>query len=273
MRFGCCVNMVTLTQNVSGTDVVPILKSLGYDYAELSLSHLCAMSDSKFDEVKSILSDTGLPFEVCNNFFPAGIQLTGPTVDRDRITRYLDKAFRLCGILGIQIIVFGSGTARQVPAGFPLEKAVDQLADLLRLINLYAQEPGITIAIEPLRKQECNIINTYMDALGLAKLVNAPQIKCLLDYYHLIEENENISVIQTDKRSLSHIHFSEPYGRVFPTRENKLQYLTFFSNLKQAGYNQRISIEAYSNHFAADARHALQLLKEIESGLNINTNQ
>lgn len=271
MRYGCCVNMVTQTSNVSGTDIVPILKSLGFDYAELSLSHVCAMSDSKFYEVKSILSDTGLSFEVCNNFFPAGIPLTGSFVNIGIISSYLDKAFQRASALGVQVIVFGSGNARMVPQGFPLNEATGQLADLLRLINQYARDFGITIAIEPIRQQECNIINTYSDALNLAKLTNALQIKCLLDYYHLFEENENISVIQTDKKSLAHVHFSEPLGRVFPIEKNKMQYLTFFLNLKQAGYNQRISIEAYSNHFADDARNALQLLKEIECELNPNT--
>ncbi len=273
MRYGCCVNLVTQTRNISGTDVVPGLKSIGFDYAELSLSHLCAMSSSKFYEVKSILSDTGLPFEVCNNFFSAGIQLTGPTVDHDKIIRYLDKAFQRSQALGIQTIVFGSGAARMIPIGFPVKKATDQLVDLLRLINRYAIGLGITIAIEPLRQQECNIINTYKEALDLAKLANALQIKCLLDYFHLYKEKESISVIQFNKNSLAHVHFSEPSGRIFPTRENKPQYLTFFSNLKQVGYNQRISIEAYSNHFAADARNALQLLKEIEYELSINTHQ
>ena len=66
MRYGCCVNMVTRTQDISGTDIVPILKSLGFDYAELSLCHLCAMSDSEFSGVRPVLTDAGLPIEVCN---------------------------------------------------------------------------------------------------------------------------------------------------------------------------------------------------------------
>jgi D-psicose/D-tagatose/L-ribulose 3-epimerase len=98
-------------------------------------------------------------------------------------------------------------------------------------------------------------------------------VKCLLDYYHLMEENEPVSVIQSDPESLAHVHFSEYVGRVFPSGVSKQQYMAFFSELKQAGYDQRISIEAYSANFAEDARYALQLLKKIEFELNTNTYQ
>lgn len=267
MRYGCCVNMVTKTRNLSGIDIIPVIQQLGFDYAELSLSHLCAMSHSEFAKVKYFLKSSSLPSEVCNNFFPATIHLTGPQVNRDLIVEYLKGAFEKCHVLGVQTIVFGSGPARQVPAGFPFSKALEQLADLLRLISDYAHECGIIVAIEPLRKQECNIVNTYCEALELERLANASQIKCLLDYYHLSEENESISVIQTRKKSLGHVHFSEPDGRLFPSRVNREKYFEFFSNLKLAGYNHRFSLEAYSDNFIDDAEQALKLLKEIEYDL------
>jgi hypothetical protein len=34
LRYGCCVNMITHTENVSGIDVIPVLKELGFDYAD-----------------------------------------------------------------------------------------------------------------------------------------------------------------------------------------------------------------------------------------------
>jgi len=45
MRYGCCVNMVTQTPDVSGVDIVPVLKEIGFDFAELSLAHpSCGLS-------------------------------------------------------------------------------------------------------------------------------------------------------------------------------------------------------------------------------------
>lgn len=268
MLYGCCVNMITQTENVSGIDIVPVLKKLGYDYAELSLSHLCAMNDTEFYILLSELKGIGLPVEACNNFFPAGVQLTGPMVNKDNIISHLDKAFQRAAALGVKVIVFGSGSARMVPQGFSIEEATGQLTNLLRLVDQYAQKYDITVAIESLRKQECNIVNTYREALNLAEITNAANIKCLLDFFHLSEEKENISVIQTDKKKLAHVHFAEPVGRVFPGPENKPKYTDFFMHLRSAGYDQRLSIEAYSGDYIHDAKIALKLLKSIENELN-----
>lgn len=268
MRFGCCINMVTRTQNVSGIDVIPVMKELGYDYAELSLSDLCAMNDTGFNQIQAELEEIGLPIEVCNNFFPADVKLTGSSVNQGIITRYLDKAFQRTSALGVKVIVFGSGLARMVPKGFPMDKAIAQLSDLLNLINQYAQQYDITIAIEPLRKQECNIVNTYLEALHLAEITNASNIRCLLDYFHLSEEKESISIIQTDTKKLAHVHFAEPVGRVFPDPVIKPGYRTFFMNILNIGYRERVSIEAYSENFKHDAKIALNLLKNIENELN-----
>ncbi len=93
LRFGCCVNMITKTKNVSGIDVVTVLKELGFDYTELSVAHVCAMSETEFVQLKSELLKVGLPVESCNNFFPAEVSLTGPNIDKDKIIGYLNKAF------------------------------------------------------------------------------------------------------------------------------------------------------------------------------------
>lgn len=267
MRYGCCVNMVTQTRDVSGTDVVPVLKKLGYDYAELSLSHLCALSDEAFDKVSHQLLSFGFPLEACNNFFPPGLRLTGAETDGNAIRLYLDRAFQRASVLGVKVIVFGSGGARMVPEGYPSSGALWQLIDLLKLLQGYCQETGITIAIEPLRKQECNMVNTYREALVLAQLADVPKVNCLLDFYHLVEENEALQVIYTDTNRLAHVHFCEPMGRVFPSAGNAALYRNWLTSLSNIGYDHRISIEAYSHNFETDAAEALDLLRNIENDL------
>jgi sugar phosphate isomerase/epimerase len=74
-------------------------------------------------------------------------------------------------------------------------------------------------------------------------------------------------VIQTDKEKLAHVHFAEPVGRVFPFPGNKPKYRDFIMHLRDAGYDQRLSIEAFSEDFVLDAQIALRLLKSIENEL------
>jgi len=233
--------MVTKTDDGAGLDVIPVLKRNGYDYAELSLSHICALSDAEFETIAAGIFESGLPIEACNNFFPASLKLTGRSVDISLVEKHLDRAFGRTAKLGVKVIVFGSGQSRMVPDGFPMDEAFDQLACHLRLISRYAVESGITIAVEALRKKECNIVNTYREALELADRADAPNIRCLLDFYHLNEESEDISVIEEGGSRLAHVHFAEPVGRVFPVQQNYGLYRDFLQQLKLAGYNQRIS--------------------------------
>lgn len=262
--------MVTQTADVSGIDIVPILKDIGFDYAELSLTHLCAMDEAHFRSVKSELLDFGFPMEACNNFFPPTLPLTGSSAQSGVIKTYLEKAFSRASELGVKTIVFGSGGARTVPENVSYPDAIEQLAEIARLINSFAEQHDIVIAIEPLRKQECNIINTFQEALLLADLADCRNVRCLLDIFHLKEEKENISVIKIKPEQLAHVHFAEPDGRIFPVETNKQVYKSILQHIRQTGYNQRISIEAYSSDFRNDAAKALRILKEIEEELDIN---
>lgn len=269
MRYGCCVNMVTKMPDGSGIDIVPKLKEIGFDYAELSLTHLCMMDEGHFSRAKKELLGFGLPFETSNNFFPPTIPLTGASAQITIIKNYLEKTFVRASELGIKTIVFGSGDARTVPENLAYPEAIEQLVEILRLINSFAIRYNIFIAIEPLRKQECNIINTYHEALVLANKADCPNVNCLLDIFHLEEENESISVINMTPERLAHVHFAEPKGRIFPVESNKQVYKEVLHKIRQAGYNQRISIEAYSSDFYNDASRALRLLKEIEVELDL----
>ena len=69
LRYGCCVNMITQTENVSGIDVVPVLKDLGFDYADLSLSHLCALDEATFSNVQPELLSIGFLWKPAIIFF------------------------------------------------------------------------------------------------------------------------------------------------------------------------------------------------------------
>ncbi|MCX7796504.1 MAG: sugar phosphate isomerase/epimerase [bacterium] len=262
MRFGCCGNMIAIEPDKTGIEIVEKIKEIGYDYIELSLAHISKLSEEEFERLKARLDASGLRCEACNNFFLPEIKLTGDYVDRKEIEKYLDLVISRAGILGVDVIVFGSGPAKMVPEGFPMEKAWQQLIELTRRISNLASRYNITIAIEPLRKEECNIINKTLEGLRMVKDVDRDNVKLLVDFYHLKSEGEDPSIIKECKGYLKHVHFARFEGRTFPRdiEEDEL-YLPFISNLKEIEYNERVSIEAYSSDFYNDAYKSLQFLK------------
>lgn len=260
MRFGCCLSMISTMPDGTGIEWADTLKKSRYDYMELPLTQIMDFDAASFGVFKDRVFSSGLHCEACNNFFPGTLRLTGFDVDRAKIEKYLVDVIDRAEQLGAKTIVFGSGKAKNVPEGFSRDKAWKQLVDLLRDIDEAVKMKGITIAIEPLNRHECNIINTVAEGLELVGDVGRKNVKVLVDYYHLAVEKENPDILLRTAGHLQHVHFARPEGRVFPHSQDDEDYTLFFRLLRQTGYNGRISIEAYSNKISHDVPEALKLL-------------
>src|SRR6266496_3353972 len=120
-------------------------KAVGFEYVELSTSEIAGLSDADFEQAAAHVREVGLPAPVTNLFLPPALKVTGPDVDREQQMAYVRKAFARLERLGTQIVVFGSGGARQVPDGFPKDQAFQQLVDFGRRIAPEARARGITV--------------------------------------------------------------------------------------------------------------------------------
>ena len=265
MKIGCCLNMVATKPDGTGMEHLKAMKECGYDYVEMPMAQMMALSDEEFASLADELKELDLPCETSNNLFPVSLRLTGPEVDQDAILAYAEKAFARAKQLGIEYCVFGSGPAKNVPEGFPMEEGYAQVVALLRAIAPIAQKNDVTIVIEPLRRAECNLINSFAEGVQLAKDADVPGVKVLVDFYHLTVEQEPVSNLEKDGAEyLRHVHFANPTGRVYPVSADEADYLPFVNALKTAGYDARVSCEAYApNGFEADAPAALKMLREL----------
>ena len=119
--------------------------------------------------------------------------------------------------------------------------------DFLRLADDVARQKGIVIAIEPLRTQESNIINTGAEAQKLVHQVNRPNIQMIIDYYHLSVMRENPEIIWSARKDIVHFHFANPNGRIWPKSPSENpEYAQFFAMVKKLS-----SAEAYPSKAAA----------------------
>jgi len=239
----------------------------GYDYVEPALSKAVALSPEALANARRDVQASGLHVETMNWFLPGGdIKLTGPTVDRERVRAYLDASLALAESFGAKVIVFGSPAARNPPEGFPLDKAWEQLADFLRLAGQVIDEHhyGMVIGIEALRRPESSIVNTVGEALRLARQVDHPRVRIIVDFYHLAFENEDPDVLLEARDFIVHLQIADPAKREFPKDDRgEPRYRRFFENLRKIGYRGRISVEAESHDLAADCGPALRFLKEM----------
>jgi D-psicose/D-tagatose/L-ribulose 3-epimerase len=235
-------------------------KAAGFEYVELSATEIASLSDADFDAAAAHIKALGIATPAANLFLPATLKVTGPQTDPEQQMQHVRKAFTRLSTLGTVVVVFGSGGARRVPDGFAKEEAFKQLVDFGRRAAREARAHGITIAVEPLRRQETNIINTAAEGLELVNAIDDPNFQLMIDFYHLASEQEDPAIVLRAKDHIRHLHVANPQGRVFPVKWDEFDYAPFFANLRAIGYDKRISVEGATQDLAADGPQAIALL-------------
>jgi D-psicose/D-tagatose/L-ribulose 3-epimerase len=233
----------------------------GFDYLEPPAAAIAAMSDADFQAFKARVLASRLRCPSFNSFIRT-LRVVGEDIHRQELHAYLDLCLARCRELGGEIVVWGSASSRNVPEGFSREGAWDQIKDFLRQAGDAARLHHCVIAIEPLRHQESNIINTAAEALRLVHQVNHPNVRMIVDYYHLRVENEDPEIIWRARREIVHFHFANPNGRRWPrSADEDPEYARFFQLVKKIGFRGGISIEG-NGSFEQDARASLDFFHQ-----------
>jgi sugar phosphate isomerase/epimerase len=235
-------------------------KAAGFDYVELSATEIASLSDAGFEAATARIKQVGIATPAANLFLPSTLKVTGPETDPEQQMAHVRKALTRLSKLGTEVVVFGSGGARRVPDGFSKEEAFRQLVDFGRRVAREARANGITIAVEPLRRQETNIINTAAEGLELVNAIGDPNFQLMIDFYHLASEHEDPAIVLRAKDHIRHLHTANPAGRVFPLKWEEFDYAPFFANLRAIGYDKRISVEGATTDLAVQGPQSVALL-------------
>ena len=240
MEFGICTSLAHSAA----------VKSAGWDYVEPPAKELLDGVEAR------------CPARAVNLLVPPSLKVTGPAVDamalRDHVRRVAERA----RATGVKILVFGSGGARNVPDGFDRAKADDQILDFARMAAEVAKGSDVIIAMEPLNRGECNILHTVAEAAAIARRIDHPSLRVLVDTYHLWLENEPLENVAAAMDWVAHVHVADKAGRVAPGESGTSDYRPLFRILKQGGYDSRISVEASGFDVAGRGAAVLAFLKQ-----------
>lgn len=234
MRIGLCA---------SERETILLAEKIGYDYVEVGC-YSAVMQDKSYHDLLDLRSSLPDGFlYACNVLIPADLRLTGPDVDYAAIRAYCDECFQRLASLGVQMVVFGSSSAKQVPEGFEMERAMEQLVEVVRIFSDHAERYGQNVCIEPLRRLECNIINTMEDSIALAERVNRHNVGAHVDYFQMMQNGERFSKLTSAAPKIMHTHIASPCARTQPTFDDGADYLCFLQALRNGGYQKTVSFE------------------------------
>lgn len=252
MRFGVCAPV---------SDAEKLAK-IGFNYIEVNAAELAQMSEADFTAFCVANEAAPIHAEAANCLFPGSIRLTGDAVHWGEVKAYAEQVMSRLGKAGIKIAVFGSGGSRRVPEGYDRTAAWQQLVKVGGILGRTAEKYGVTVALEPLRSAETNIITKQTEGLRLVQAVDHPHFRLLCDYYHLVEEGGTPADVEACGDVLAHTHIANPDGRVVMAPADQADYPAFFTALRKVGYDARMSIECTIQDFDAQLPVALRIMKK-----------
>ncbi len=254
MQFGVC----------GGPAMADTAAGLGFDYAEWSVPALLMPREPEtaFRAALQQAQAAALPYPVVNCFVPGDLKITGPDVDPQALRVYVTTAMHRARQAGVEVIVFGSGGARQIPEGFDRQRAHAQIVEFCRMTAPLAHDNGVTVVVEPLNRSECNVLNTVAEGAALVREVDHPGLRLLVDGYHLLKDQDACESIVAHGALLAHTHVATIPDRRAPGVE-ACELQSFFAALSAAGYTGRMSIEGRIDDASTELGIGLAAMREL----------
>ena len=249
----------------TGFSDLPEAHALGFDYVEIPLDELTALSDAYFEEFAAYCEGSGIHVRAVNHMLPEGLDIVGADVRAPELHDYLSRAFERCRRLNVRVVTLDAALSRTVPEGFDTPMAWRQLGNFLRLCQGHARENGLVIAAEPLRKTDCNLLNLVSEATLLSGLLQLDNVGVAANTGAMAMAAEPITALAQTGNSLCHVHVEHPLTRRMPREGDGEDYFKLLRILKKRGYAGGVSVcWTKTANFTIDARAALLCLRQVQ---------
>ncbi len=179
---------------------------------------------------------------------PEGLSIVSPDdrvrqVTLDWIRRLIDFA-QQCGA---KVLVHGSPAQRNPQAGQSRDDALRRLEDSLRQIAPWAQQAGVTYCLEPLSRQETEIVNTVQEAAQLVNRIGSPALRTMLDASAASQtESEPIAQVlarHLDAGDIAHVQVNDRNRR--GPGQGDTDLLPLVRVLRERGYDGWVAVEPF----------------------------
>ena len=262
MKLGCCAGPAQLYSAAGPGRLGERLEwfaSIGCDFVELGVAWIEDLPEEEFRALREALSRSPVKAPVCNLFVPGHMRIVGSERDFAALRTYVQRALDRVAQIGSRYVVFGSGRARRIPKGYDEAAARRELVEFARMAADEAGTRGLTILIEPLRREECNVLNFVAEGYRFVRELGHPHFKLLADSYHMEELGEPVSVLAQVVKELRHVHTADT--KRVPPGAGEYEHHRLIRTLLEAGYGGDLSIECNFGDFDREAPAAVAHLR------------
>ncbi len=221
-------------------------------------------------EYRGMMESEGLQFVGLHWLMvsPKGLHVTTPDEElRKRSWRHVGHLIDLCADLGPDgILVFGSPKQRGTTGGIGRAEATAHFVDGLAAAAPHAAARGVTILMEALPPDQCDVVTSLDEAAALVQGIDHPAIRTMFDCHNAIAESEpHAALVERHYDLIRHIHVNELDGR-YPGA-GSYDFKPLLEALRRRGYARWISAEVFDFTPGAEsiARGSLRHLRYMET--------
>lgn len=236
-------------EDMWSADYIPYIQKvakLGFDFMEIGCSPVNDFSQQQLRDIRQCADDCGI--FLTGGYGPSPDHNLGsadPDVVKNAKAFYFEL-FRRLEVLGIHII--GGGLNSYWPTDYT--KPVDKAGDWARSVENTAEvarrarEHGVDFCLEVLNRFEGYLINTCEEAVRFVEETGEPNVKVMLDTFHMnIEEDDLPQAIRHAGSRLGHFHTGECNRRV--PGKGRMPWREIGQALREIGYAGTCCMEPF----------------------------
>lgn len=206
------------------------------------------ISAAKRQEYRDTIQSEGLTFVGLHWLMvsPHGLHVTTPDrALRQRSWRHIVDLIDLCADLGENgILVFGSPQQRCAVDGLSREQATRNYVEGLAGVAPHALGRCVTVLVEALPLNQCDVITTLADAVAVVHEIDSPAVRTMFDTHNAVDETEShAALVDRYFDLIRHVHMNEMDGRHPGT--GAYDFKPMLQVLQRRKYHGWISLEAF----------------------------
>ncbi|MEZ5394205.1 MAG: sugar phosphate isomerase/epimerase family protein [Bryobacterales bacterium] len=208
------------------TDACRSMKKAGWDGIEIAPFTLqtdaTQLPKARRAEVRDIIESEGLDFVGLHwlTVGPKGLHVTTPDAEtRRKSWDYVRGLVELCadlrpsGVNAGGVMVFGSPFQRSTTGGATREQATRNYVEGVRSIVTDLESADVTLLIEALPVEQCDVIQTLDEAASLVAEIGSPNVQTMFDSHNAINEvDPHAEIVSRNWDKIRHIHVNELDG-------------------------------------------------------------
>lgn len=233
--------------NVDFHEYVDKVADLGFDILEVNAGTVANMTSDERKKLKAHADSKKIDLTYCIGLTHEFDIASADDATRKRGIEFLKKQARSVGEIGggkVSGIIYSSWPATMPEGETDKRPYLDRSIASMKEAIKAAEENDVIFNVEVVNRFEQYLLNTAEEAVEYVKRVGSPNIKILLDTFHMNIEEDTISkAIETAGGYLGHVHIGENNRK--PPGYGHIPWEELASALKRINYQGAIVMEPF----------------------------